>query len=303
MTRPPTSVILPTMRSTGVVGEIAAQLGPADELLVVCDAETDPVAGEADGFPDGVRLVVAGEPEGCSGKANAIAAAMEAATHDRLVWTDDDFHHPPAWLAALQADYERQGPTTELPVFEGRDPLSVLLEPMYVMGATAGLRLLGKPWGGAVIFERGDLGDEDAFLAALRQTVSDDGLLGAYLDVTPVDRVRRVEIGGTVHESLERNTRFMQIVDYFSPYPNVTVPLSVLYIACCLLFPVPAALLSTLLMALLYAQFGVRRWTVLLTYPALIAQFPLLLWGLRRRFVWGGRRYDWRDRFDVVVDG
>ena len=303
MSRPPTSVILPTVRQTDTVDEIAAQLGPDDELLVVCDRETDPIAEAVGSLPEGVGLLVAGEPEGCSGKANAIATAMEADDHDRLVWTDDDFHHPPAWLAALQADYERQGPTTELPVFEGRDPLSVLLEPMYVMGATAGLRLLGKPWGGAVIFERGDLDDEDAFLAALRQTVSDDGLLGVYLDVTPVDRVRRVEIGGTVHESLERNTRFMQIVDYFSPYPNVTVPLSVLYIACCLLFPVPAALLSTLLMALLYAQFGVRRWTVLLTYPALIAQFPLLLWGLRRRFVWGGRRYDWRDRFDVVVDG
>lgn len=31
---------------------------------------------------------------------------MEAARHDRLVWTDDDFHHPPDWLATLSADYE-----------------------------------------------------------------------------------------------------------------------------------------------------------------------------------------------------
>ena len=301
MTRPPTSVILPTVRSTGVVDEIAAQLGDDDELLVVCDRETDPITEAVGSLPDGVRLLVAGEPEGCSGKANAIATAMEAADHDRLVWTDDDFHHPPEWLAELQADYERQGPTTELPVFEGQDPLSTLMEPMYVMGATAGLTLINKPWGGAVIFERKDL-DEAAFLNDLRQTVSDDGLLGAYLDVTPVKRVRQVEVGGTVSESLERNTRFMQIVDYFSPYPNVTVPLSTLYVACCLLFPLPAAVVSTLLMAVLYAYFGIRRWTVLLTYPALIAQFPLLLWGLRREFVWGGRRYDWPERFEVVVD-
>jgi len=302
MNRSPTSVILPTVRQTDTVGEITTQLGGDDELLVVCDSDSDPIAEAADSFPEAVRLVVAGEPDGCSGKANAIAAAMEAANHDRLVWTDDDFRHPPEWLADLQADYERQGPTTEVPYFVGRDPLSRLLEPMYMMGATAGLTLIDKPWGGAVIFERDDI-DEAAFLTDLRQTVSDDGLLGAYLDVTPVKRVRRVEIGGTMRESLERNTRFMQIVDYFSPYPNVTVPLSTLYVACCLLFPVPAALLSTAGMAVVYAYFGVARWTVLLTYPALIAQFPLLLYGLSRSFVWGGRRYHWPERFEVVVDG
>jgi len=301
MNRPPTSVILPTVRQTDAIAEIAEQLGPDDELLVVCDADSDPIAGAAASLPEGVQLIIAGEPEGCSGKANAIATAMEAAAHDRLVWTDDDFYHPPEWLEDLQDDYDRQGPTTEVPLFVGRDPLSTLMEPMYMMGATAGLTLINKPWGGAVIFERDDL-DESAFVNDLQQTVSDDGLLGAYLDVTPVKRVRRVEVGGTVSESLERNTRFMQIVQYFSPYPEVTVPLSTLYVACCLLFPVPAALLSTAGMAAVYAYFGVFRWTVLLTYPALIAQFPLLLYGLSRSFVWGGRRYHWPKRFEVVVD-
>jgi len=300
MTRP-TTIILPTVRQTDVVGQLADQLAPGDELLVVCDCETDPIAREADSFPPGVRLVVAGDPVGCSGKANAIAAAMETARTDRIVWTDDDFHHPPDWLATLQDDYERQGPTTELPYFVGQDPLSTLLEPAYVMGATLGLGLIDSPWAGAVIFERDDL-DEAAFVSDLRQTVSDDGLLGAYLDVQPVKRVRRVAVGGTVSESLERNTRFMQIVRYFSPYPNMTVPLSTLFFACCLLFPLPSAVVSTLGMAALYAFFGIRRWTFLLAYPALISQFPLLLYGLSRSFVWGGRRYHWPARFDVVVD-
>ena len=296
----PTSVILPTVRQTDVIDDIAAQLADDDELLVVCDSTADPIASRTDAFPNRVRLVVAGEPEGCSGKANAIAAGMAAARHDRLVWTDDDFQHPPDWLAALQDDYDAQGPTTELPFFVGQDPLSILLEPMYVMGATAGLDLINKPWGGAVIFERDDL-DEAAFLADLKQTVSDDGLLGAYLDVTPVKRVRRVEVGGTVGESLERNTRFMQIVHYFSPYPDVTAPLAAFYFSCCLLFPLPTAVVSTAAMAGVYAYFGLWRWTVLLTYPGLIAQFPLLLYGLTTSFVWGGRRYHWPDRFEVVV--
>jgi len=298
---PPTSVILPTIRQTDVVDQVADQLGPDDELLVVCDSESDPVAGEVDALPDGVRLVVAGEPEGCSGKANAIATAMEAARHDRIVWTDDDFYHPLDWLAELQAEYDRQGPTTELPFFVGQDPLSKLLEPAYVMGATLGLGLVGVPWGGAVIFERDDI-DEDAFLNDLRNTISDDGLLGAYLDVRPVKRVRRVDVGGTISESLQRNTRFMQIVEYFSPYPKLTVPMAAFFFACCLLFPIPSLVVSTLGMAALYAYFGLRRWSFLLIYPALVVQFPLLLWGLNRSFVWGGRRYEWPERFEVVVD-
>jgi len=301
MTRP-TTVILPTIRQTDVVDQLADQLGPDDELLVVCDCEDDPIAGKLDSFPAGVRLVVAGEPEGCSGKANAIATAMEAAHTDRIVWTDDDFYHPPGWLETLQADYERKGPTTELPYFVGQDLLSTLLEPAYVMGATLGLGLIDSPWAGAVIFERDDL-DEEAFLSDLRNTVSDDGLLGAYLDVRPVKRVRRVAVGGTVSESLERNTRFMQIVRYFSPYPSVTVPLSTLFFACCILFPLPSLVVSTVGAAALYAFFGLQRWSFLLMYPALVVQFPLLLWGLNRRFVWGGRRYHWPARFDVVVDG
>jgi len=235
---PPTTVILPTLWPTDVVDQLADQLGPDDELLVVCDTDSDPIA-DVDSLPEEVRLVIAGEPEGCSGKANAIATAMEAARCDRLVWTDDDFYHPPNWLAELHADYDRQGPTTELPFFVGNDPLSTLLEPAYVMGATLGLGLIGAPWAGAVIFERSDL-DEEAFVTDLRKTISDDGLLGAYLDVMPVTRVRRVDVGGTISESLERNTRFMQIVRYFSPYPNVTVPLSTLFFACCLLFPLPS---------------------------------------------------------------
>ena len=93
----------------------------------------------------------------------------------------------------------------------------------------------------------------------------------------------------------------MQIVQYFSPYPDVTVPLTVFYLACCLLFPLPSVVISTVGMGMVYAYFGVFRWTVLLTYPALLVQFPLLLYALGRSFVWGGRRYHWPERFEVVV--
>lgn len=99
----PATVFLPTVSWTDACDEVAAQLGPQDELLVVHDSEEDPVA-DREHIPETVRLVVAGTPTGCSGKANAIAAGMEAASHDRLVWTDDDFDHPPNWLDGLKGD-------------------------------------------------------------------------------------------------------------------------------------------------------------------------------------------------------
>ena len=300
---PPTSVLLPTTTRSPVIDEIAAQLTGSDELLVVCDAGDDPVADYVEQF-DEVRLVIAGDPMACSGKANAVAAGMEAATHDRIAWTDDDFSHPSDWLDRLHDAYGRVGPVSELPFFVGTDPLSILLEPIYAFGGTFGAYANDKAWAGAVLFERDDV-DIDAFLRELRRTVSDDGLLSEYLDVTPLRRVRRVEVGGTIRETVERHVRFVQIVHRHEPRDTavLSVATSVLALVC-LLVPVYGFCLVTLLVAGLYASFGVRRWTALLTYPAILAAVPMQGYALARRtFVWGGRRYRWRSKFDVEVVG
>ncbi|WP_255169477.1 glycosyltransferase [Natrononativus amylolyticus] len=300
---PPTSVILPTVEPGGVCEEVAAQLGEDDELLVVCDAETDPVAERADTLPDGARVVVAGEPDGCSGKANAVAAGMEAAESERIVWTDDDFHHPPDWLEGLHADYAVHGPTTELPVFVGTDPLSLLLEPLYVVGGTLSVYVNDLAWAGSVIFERDDL-DEAGFLDELRRTVSDDGLLGEHLEVTPVKRPRRVEIGGTIRGTLERHARFTKIAHRHGPKANAASGVGAAAVtAAGLAVPLPAIAVLTALLGALYASFGIRRWTFLLAYPAVLASVPLMAYGLARRtFVWGGRRYRWPSKFDVRIE-
>ncbi|GAB3665624.1 glycosyltransferase family 2 protein [Halopiger thermotolerans] len=300
----PTSVLLPTTAWTDACGEVAEQLRPADELLVLCDRELESVAARIDQYPDNVRLVVAGEPEGCSGKANAIAAGMEAAQHDRIVWTDDDFHHPSDWLERLQADYERQGPTTEVPVFVGQDPLAKLLEPTYAVSGTLGVALTDVPWGGAVIFERDDLAGEAAFLEDLRRTISDDGLLMEYADITSVGRTRYVEIGGSIRETIENQVRFTQIVrQHDSRGFAAQAGLAAVLAAGCVLFPLPAFTVLTAAMAIVYATFGIRRWTFLAAYPAVLLSIPLLAYALTRRsFVWSGRRYRWRDKFDVTVE-
>ncbi|ESP89503.1 glycosyltransferase family 2 protein [Candidatus Halobonum tyrrellensis] len=301
-TPPPTSVLLPTVRWTDACDEVAAQLNEDDELLVVADSPADPVAGRD--LPDGVRVVLAGEPVGCSGKANAIAAGTEAAENDRLVWTDDDFHHPPDWLATLHDDYAAHGPVTELPFFVGADPLARLLEPLYALGGTLGVYLGGYAWGGAVVFERSDLHpDEAGLLRDLRRTVSDDGLLSERVDVTPVRRVRRVTVGGDYRTTLERHVRFSKIVGRHSPGGTAAnLALALVLAVVCLLAPLPAALFATAATTAAYAFVGVRRPTALLAYPAVLAGPALFGYALvRRTFVWGGRRYRWRSTFDVEV--
>lgn len=300
----PATVILPTMGWNNACEEVAEQLRPTDELLVVCDRAIESVVERVDDYPDNVRLVVAGEPEGCSGKANAIAAGMEAAETDRIVWTDDDFHHPPDWLEGLRADYDRHGPTSELPVFVGQDSLAAVLEPTYAISGTLAVYLADIPWGGSLVFERVDLDDEAAFLADLRRTVSDDGLLMEYVDFTTVKRTRRVEIGGSIRDTLENQVRFAQIIRRHDPTGTaVQAAIGAVLAVGCVLFPLPALTLTTLWMAGVYAAFGIRRWTFLAAYPVVLAAIPLLVYGLTRHsFVWGGRRYRWDDKFDVTVE-
>ena len=300
---PPTSVLLPTTEWTTACQEVVRQISSGDELLLICDHESDAVAEKRD-LPPSVRIVYAGEPKGCSGKANAIAAGMVTADHDRIVWTDGDFHHPSEWLSQLHADYEEHGPVTEVPFFAGRDPLAVLLEPIYALGGTFGAYAGNIAWGGAVMFERSDL-DVDAFLHDLRRTVSDDGILSEHLDVTPLRRARSVPAGGSLRATAERHVRFTQIVRWHDP-GGIAAMLAIATAStiAALLYPLWAVPVLTLIQFGIYTAFGIRRWTFILASPATLVQVPLFAYGLARRtFVWGGRRYRWRSKFDVEVIG
>ena len=297
--REPATVLLPTTEWGPACEEVAAGLADGDELLVLCDTAADPVAGRE--TPTGVEVVCAGEPQGCSGKANALACGMERASNDRFVWTDDDFARSASWLERLLADYERVGPASELPVFVGTDPLSRLLEPLYAYG-TLGLYRSDVPWGGALVFDRSDI-DAERVRADLRRTVSDDGLLSEHLDVTQQRRVRRVEIGGSVRASLERHVRFVQIFRRFAPRGLAgAAALFGLLGLLCVLTPLLGAALVTATTAGVYAAVGVRQWSCLWSPLSVLAFVPLLVHALARRtFVWSGRRYRWRGKFDTTV--
>ena len=254
---------------------------------------SDPVVDISEEFQN-VRVVVAGEPTGCSGKAHALATGMNEAIHDRIVWTDDDFHHSSDWLADFYEAYDQHGPVPELYFFVGSDPLSTLFEPIYFIGGTLGTYASDKPWGGAVMFKRDDLNWE-SFLRYLRLTVSDDQLLSEYLDTTTLNWVHRVEIGGSIRETLERYVRFTQIIHRHNPRDTIVRGLVTSVLALfCLVAPPYAAISVTTLATRVYAYVGTYRWTALLAYPAIICQVPLMIYVLgRRTFVWGGRRYRW----------
>jgi hypothetical protein len=69
----------------------------------------------------------------------------------------------------------------------------------------------------------------------------------------------------------------------------------------CLLVPALTVVLTGLTAAV-YASFGIDRLSALLAVPALMTALPLGLYAsVRDTFVWGGRRYRWRSKFDVDV--
>jgi hypothetical protein len=304
--RDPVSVLLPTVEWGTACDQLAAQLRPGDELLVLCDSEDDPVASHDP--PDGVEVVVAGDPEGCSGKANAMAAGMERAENDRFVWTDDDFDRGDDWLDRLVAGGEKNGPTSVLPYFVGTrwwwplEPVLVLL-----LGLTHGLFWNEEdafPWGGGVTFARDDLREGvESLVADLRSCLSDDTVLDDHLPTCRMDKSMTVvvEMEGDAESVWNRLVRWMR-ADHV--HGGLVAPLlgSLAVVAVALSFPLVVALGVTLAALLAYRSLGLVRWTFVLAYPGLFLLPPVLALGV---FVdeceWGGRRYRVDGAYDVEV--
>ncbi|WP_224269813.1 glycosyltransferase family 2 protein [Haloprofundus salinisoli] len=296
------SVILPTTTWTDSCESLAAQLGPDDELFVVCDRPTDPVASHD--APDGVRILVAGDPVGCSAKANALAYALERADQERLVLTDDDVPRDDEWLNRMKALGEEHGAVSALPVFVG-DGYWRAVEPFLVFAVTLAVWVANAPWGGGVTFRRDQL-DLDAYVSDLRRTVSDDGLLWEYLGdelTTLRSELTLVPVEGDPRTVHDRLVRFVKIVTVPNPVGGVVAFASVSLVALfCLVAPIVAAATLTAATYLAYRFFGVDRSTWLLAYPsALLVSLAFCYALVVPTFRWGGRRYRWRSTFDVTV--
>ena len=306
--RDPVSVLLPTTEWGTACDQLAADLESGDELLVVCDSPADPVSGHDP--PEGVEILVAGEPTGCSGKANALAHGMERATNDRLVWTDDDFERDPGWLDRLVAAGERHGPASAIPVFLGRGWWRVV-EPWYgvVFGLSMYLGVGGAgdtAWGGGVTFTRSELTVEtETFVTELGRVLSDDALLTRRLSgVHPVrSMVTPVEVAGDLGGVVSRLVRFTRIVGVNEGWTG-GVATSAVLVAVAVAFPVLVAPLVTALAILGYSTLGLRRTTAVFAYPGVFV-LPLVVLAGRTvdTFEWGGRRYRYANSGEVTVLG
>ena len=297
------SIILPTFEWTRSCAQLARQLEPEDELLVVCDHEDDPVASAE--LPENAELLVAGEPEGCSGKANAVALALEHASQDRIVLTDDDVERDDDWLATIKRLGEEHGTVTAIPVFHSEEYPFKLLEPLCIVVASVVVdRTNWVTWGGGVTFDRREI-DLEGYVADLRRTVSDDALLAEYTDEVVASRelVNEVRIPGGPRITYERITRFATIFYRFAPRRTLAIlGLFLAVTAAGILAPLLVAVGVTYVARDRYRSLGVDRRTWVFAVPSLLlAPFFVLAGIVRPTFVWGGRRYHWPDTFDVTV--
>lgn len=304
--RDPVSVLLPTVEWNAACDQLAAQLGPDDELLVLCDTERDPVASREP--PEGVEILIAGEPEGCSGKANALAHGMANARHDRFVWTDDDFERDADWLDRLVAAGERHGPATAVPFFTGSGWWR-LFEPWYAALFTLVFYLqLGgvadTAWGGGVVFTRSELTvSVSEFTAELRGVLSDDYLLTQRLPHVHAVRsmVTHVEVPGEFRRVRHRLIRFLRITGVNEGWlPGILV--SSLLVVVGLAFPLGAAASVTIGFGVVYALLGLGRVNFLYAYPGLLV-LPVVTTAAMvvDEFEWTGRRYRFPNSGEVEV--
>lgn len=306
--RDPVSVLLPTVEWNVVCDQLAAQLGPDDELLVICDSEQDPVATRE--TPDGVEVCVAGAPEGCSGKANALAHGMTRATHDRFVWTDADYERGSDWLDRLVDAGEANGPASAIPFFSGGGWWR-LVEPWFAGLFTAMLyfqvgELEDFAWGGGVTFTRSELTvPVGTLVAELRGVLSDDYLLSQRLPtVHPVrSMVTHVEVPGDFRSVRHRIVRFVRTFGVNGTWlPGVVTSTSLVAVG--VLFPLGTAAVVTVGFAAIYTRLCLDRANYLWAFPGLLV-LPVVFWSaiLIDEFEWGGRRYRFEDPGVVEVLG
>lgn len=314
------SILLPTQHWTPTGEQLLAQLAPDDELLFICDTADDPLASHpclqsaCENASVDVRLLVAGEPDGCSGKANAVAYGLEHASSDqhRFILTDDDFDHGDEWLTRVKRLGEQHPgrAVSGIPVFVSNRLAWQVFEPTSIALASLGIDRRNGVWGGCVTFTR-EMLDLDAYIQDLRRTVSDDGLLWEYLDAdhggvgvhTTRALTSEVSVPGGLRAVLNRHVRNSLIVFRTDQVGVLQTALFLfVFTVASVVAPMVAGVFATLSAAAIYRYFGVERWTWVLAFPSLLSGLPILGYSLLRpEFRWGGRTYRWHSKFDVEV--
>lgn len=282
------------------------QVEPDDELLIITDTADDPAAS-AVADRDRAVLVTAGEPEGCSGKCNAIAAGLERATHDTIILTDDDVPRDAQWLTRLKKGVHQHGAVFGAPLFVHTDGTGRLLgcpyEPAQAFGSLL-LLLSEGVWGGGAGFHRRHIDDMDATIRDLRRTAADDLLIGTHLTIEPagdIDLATTISASPSLDGVFDRVVRHILTFRYFQEGSQwVNLLMGVVQLVALVVAPLLTVGVSILSAVVIYRQFDLVRWTVVFAPISLILNAVLTVYALGRpEFEWGGRRYRWTGTFDV----
>ena len=311
-------ILLPTHAWTPACEDVVDQLTDADELVLLVDAAED-VAGDVPDRDD-VTVLAVGEPSGCSGKSNAIAAGLEYVTasdeppdeDDLILFTDADYRRDDDWLETLRAGVRQHGAATGVPVFRSRGLAGAVVEPLTTPLTLSTFGFGTAMWGGAMGVDR-DVIDVDALCTDLRRTVSDDVMVAEHVEVTPASLrsiTAHVPVEGTASSLLNRTIRFARTLRFTTTarvwpvFVIATVVTGGLALAPLLSVAVLYLCVVTSYYAAGFHDRGIPRWTAILAPLSVYVVTVLTTYGLlTSAFSWGGRRYRWHSKFDVDVLG
>lgn len=295
------TIVLPTRTWTPTCEELKDQLTATDELLIVCDVDSDPVVDRV-GDSENVQVIVSGEPEACSGKANAVAAGLEAAAGDIIVCTDGDFSHRKGWLELVVERVKTDGVVSTIPIFRSAGPVGALLEPIYAVLAIPVLLGPGQLWGGLIGFERDRINIESV-VTDLRRTVGDDFAIGEHVDDVTLIRSLTAEvlIDGTFSDVTDRTVRFCRQFQYYTPLVFWVIFFALFATTVALAFaPLVTATVLIAIAGLTYVGLRYWRFTFVLIPIAVPVLFTMCVYSLfQPEFEWGGRRYRWTGKYEV----
>lgn len=302
------SILLPTFEWTDSCETLAQQVEAEDELLVIVDDETTPAAESVKGRED-IELIVAGDPDGCSGKSNAIAAGLEAATQDRIILTDADVRRNDQWLNRVKQGVADHGAVTGGVLFShsggsGR-VFGWLIEPLQAIFMLV-LMLSGGLWGGAAGFHRQHIDDMAALKRELRQTVTDDLLIGEHLTISPkadFGLATTIPIHASVQEFWDRWIRYTLTFRYAENASLAVVFfLGILQAVALVFIPIITIAISVIAGLLVYRAFGSFRWTMVFMPITFLVNLLFASYAVTQStFRWGGRTYRWTEKLSVDV--
>lgn len=304
------SILLPAIEWTDSCQQLVDQKTEDDEIIVACDSADQPIVEQAADKP--VTVVVAGEPDGCSGKCNALAAALEAVSDDQdlIILTDDDLERDDDWLEYMKTKTREHGAYSTVPTFYSESVFGLFLEAAYTPMSYIGMKVGETIWPGAAGFKRENI-DMDGLIDGLRRTLIDTAVLPEYVSAddgkaVPCDMSisPNIPVEGTFDSDFRKRgariARTFWLTDRSAAVMSIGI--SAIVLLGLLIAPLVAAAITTGIVAVTYVLNRFPRWTFVFAPVSLVLWGVMMVYGVPKEEIeWGGRKYRWSDKYQVEI--